>query len=176
MEIAAGEALRPVQDLVEQFSAAMLAAAAVFGLQLLLMKLGAHWALCLALTLAGIATIALWRLRGRWANAAVKLFMILLILRFAVPVSASLSNWVHDQVLAPEQVEVERVVLSNEKYGKSDNLIPSDLDGSARAADKAPGSVTDILVSTVTAEYLLTDLFKNSEPGWLSSKESPDGL
>ena len=60
VEVAVGEALNPLQELVDQFSTAMLAAAAVLGLQILLMKLGAHWMLCACLTAAGVGAVAWW--------------------------------------------------------------------------------------------------------------------
>lgn len=143
VELAAGEALRPIQDLVEQFSAAMLAAAAVFGIQLLLIKLGAHWALCLALSLVGATAILYWRSRSQWPRSILKLFLILTILRFAVPVSSSLSTWVHDQVLAPEQQQAEEVVTKSTSSPRQNIAPPTDLDIGSKTADLSPKSWSD---------------------------------
>lgn len=38
-----GQALRPVQEFVDRFAALMLAASVAFGIQLLLLEIGAHW-------------------------------------------------------------------------------------------------------------------------------------
>ncbi len=51
-----GQALDPINDLVEQFATLMLFASVSFGVQLLLIKFGSYWAVSAALTLA----VAAW--------------------------------------------------------------------------------------------------------------------
>lgn len=83
--LAPGQALDPVNDLVEQFSTLMLTASVAFGVQIALIKFGGHEAVSFALTILAIAWgWRLWReqpLPG-WLN---RLFVGMLLVRFAVP-------------------------------------------------------------------------------------------
>lgn len=135
VELSIGEALKPVQELVDQFSTAMLAAAAVFGLQILLMKLSAHWVLCAFLTAAGIAAVAWWWWRGQMPRLLTQLFLILLVLRFAVPVSTSLSNWIHDQVLEPDVKASVDALEGTRKFSQTQVTSPQDLEKMLKSAD-----------------------------------------
>jgi hypothetical protein len=135
VEVAVGEALKPVQELVDQFGTAMLAAAAVFGLQILLMKLGAHWVLCALLMAAGIGAVAWWWWRGQMPRLLMQLFLILLVLRFAVPVSTSLSNWVHDQVLEPDIKASVDALERAKKYSQPQVASPQDMEKVLKSAD-----------------------------------------
>jgi hypothetical protein len=88
VSLAPGQALDPVNDLVEQFSALMLAASVSFGVQLALIRMGGFWAVSLLLSALAVAWVAL-----RWRERAVpvwlsRLFLGLLLVRFAVPLVA----------------------------------------------------------------------------------------
>ena len=83
-----GQALDPINDLVEQFSSLMLAASAAFGVQLVLIEIGRWWPLSLLLT--GIALAwGWWQWRRgeapRWLS---RLLLGMLFVRFAVPLVA----------------------------------------------------------------------------------------
>src|SRR4030042_1711880 len=52
--------LNPLNDLVERFSDLMLMASVAFGVQLLLLEMGMHWGMSLALTLAALAWACLY--------------------------------------------------------------------------------------------------------------------
>jgi len=86
---APGQALQPLNELVDQFASVMLAASVSLGIQLLLLKIGAHWAVSAALSAAVLAWLLLrWSGRegaGRWFKP---LLVALLLVRFAVPLSA----------------------------------------------------------------------------------------
>jgi hypothetical protein len=90
--LAPGQVLDPVNDLVEQFSSLLLLASASLGVQSLLLGIGAWWPLKL-LTAGGLAVIALCALLRRagpgWLHWLVAL---LLLLRFAVPLSVLASE------------------------------------------------------------------------------------
>lgn len=124
--IAAGQALDPINDLVEQFSAAMLMAAAAFGLQILLIKIGAHWVLPLLLSLAIIAWFSLWWRRGRAPSWLVRILVVLVLARFAVPMSALASEAVYRGVMAVEYSESEKVIRGNETAGRTAGNQPPD--------------------------------------------------
>jgi len=84
---APGQALDPINDLVEQFSALMLLASVSFGVQRALLGIGGHVAVSAALSLAALAWAA-WRWRSRAAPPwLVRLLLVLLVARFAVPLA-----------------------------------------------------------------------------------------
>ena len=112
--IAVGQVLDPINDLIEQFSTAMLLAAGAFGLQVLLLKIGAYWLLPFVLTLATLAFIGLiWR-RGHAPQWLVRTVLVLLVARFAVPVSALASEMVYQGVLAGDYAESVAVISGSE--------------------------------------------------------------
>ncbi len=83
-----GQALDPVNDLVEQFSLLMLAASVSFGVQLALIRFGAFWAVSLALTIVACFWVWLaWRRRParEWLT---RFLLALLVVRFAMPLIA----------------------------------------------------------------------------------------
>lgn len=79
---APGQALDPVNDLVEQFSSLMLVASVSFGVQRTLLAVGAHTAISVILTV--LLLVWLWR---RWLGdrRLDRLLLLVLLLRFAVP-------------------------------------------------------------------------------------------
>lgn len=109
VELTPGRILQPLNELAEQFSTLMLAASVAFGIQLFLLKIGAAWLLSVLLS----AVLLVWlllRLSGADAggrvNRAVSLGLLaLLLVRFAVPLSALGSEAVFRQVLAEPQSE-----------------------------------------------------------------------
>lgn len=83
---APGQLLDPVNDLVEQFSTLMLAASVAFGVQKLLIAIGGYWPLSLVLTVVVLAWTG-QHLRQRSAPVWLsRLLVVLLMLRFAVPI------------------------------------------------------------------------------------------
>lgn len=100
--LAPGQALDPVNDLIEQFSTLMLLASAAFGAQRVLIAIGAWWPWSLLLSLAAIGW-AWWRWRGaappRWLTQAL---VGLLVVRFMVPVVALSSEAAFQLFLKPD--------------------------------------------------------------------------
>lgn len=81
-----GQALDPINDLIEQFSLLMLAASVSFGMQRALVGIGGWWPVTLALTLVAGAWV--WR---RWKGLPApawlaRAMVLLIVVRFAVPV------------------------------------------------------------------------------------------
>lgn len=88
VSLAPGQALDPINDLVEQFSTLMLAASVSFGVQLALIKMGGFWAVSVLVSAVALAWVA-----ARWRGGALPLwltrvFVGLLLVRFAVPLVA----------------------------------------------------------------------------------------
>jgi hypothetical protein len=102
-----GQILDPINDLVEQFAGVMLVASTSLGIQNVLLGMTGWWGTTAALVAAvAIALAVIWwpseRAR-RWDGAAVRLLLILLFLRFAVPLLVLGTNAVFDTFLAAEQ-------------------------------------------------------------------------
>ena len=109
---APGQALRPVTELLEQFSTLMLAACIALGVQLLMLKLGAHVVVSVAVSLA----VAAWAwLRSRQntpaASAAGRrlapVVVFLLLLRFAMPLMALGNEAVYRVFLQDEYTQAQ---------------------------------------------------------------------
>lgn len=102
-----GQILDPINDLVEQFAGVMLVASTSLGIQNVLLGMTGWWGTTAALVAAvALALAVIWwpseRAR-RWDGAAVRLLLILLFLRFAVPLLVLGTNAVFDTFLAAEQ-------------------------------------------------------------------------
>lgn len=102
--LAPGQVLDPVNDLIEQFSTLMLAASIAFGAQLLLMKMGASWAMALLLTLVIIVWIGLSARERTAPTWLTRLLLALLLVRFIVPVAALSSELAYQAFMAQDYV------------------------------------------------------------------------
>lgn len=107
--LAPGRILEPLREMVDQCAALLLAASVAFGVQLLLLSIGAHPAVALALTAAVLAWLALqWRPArpgqpdGRALRAVSAVLLALLLARFAVPLAALGNEAVFRAVMAGE--------------------------------------------------------------------------
>lgn len=133
--IAIGQLLDPVNDLVEQFSSVMLMASVAFGLQILLIKIGAHWLLSVMLTVVALAyaATALWR--GGSPGWLKQLLLILVIARFAVPLYAVVGEGVYQELLRDEYVAAQAGLRSGQE--SIPRATGNQLSGDAVAADPA---------------------------------------
>lgn len=97
-----GQLLDPLNDLVEQFSDLMLAASIAFGVQKILVGIGAHWLASSLLSLAALGWVAfVVKLRPVPAWLA-RLFVVLLMVRFAVPVVTLGSDLLFQKFMADD--------------------------------------------------------------------------
>ena len=110
LNFAPGQLLDPVNDLVEQFSNLMLLASVAFGVQKVLIGMGGYWPLSLVLTAAALGW-AWFYLRRRsvpaWLSRA---WVILLMLRFAVPVVNIATDWTFREFLAADYEISQKVI------------------------------------------------------------------
>src|SRR6187551_1664301 len=96
VNFALGEALDPINDLVERFSAAMLIATSSLALQGVLLEMARWWVANLALLIATVFALVAF-LRPAWlgaagSRAAIRVLSIAVFVRFAVPVFVLGSN------------------------------------------------------------------------------------
>jgi hypothetical protein len=102
LTVAPGQALDPINDLVEQFSTLMLGASVSFGVQKVLISVGGNaWvSTALTLTVLGVSW-AIWQRRAL-PRAAGMVLIGLLVLRFAVPLTILGSDLAFRQLLAED--------------------------------------------------------------------------
>jgi len=106
VNFAPGQALDPINDLVERFSFAMLVATSSLALQGVLLEMARWWAATLVLVIAAaLALIAIWRptwLGQFGMRAAIRVLSIVVFVRFAIPVFVLGSSLVFQTFLAAD--------------------------------------------------------------------------
>ena len=121
--LAPGQVLDPVNDLIEQFSNLMLAASVVFGIQKVLIAIGGYWPLSLLLTGAVIGWgWCSWR-RQRPPSWLSRLLVIVLMLRFAVPMVTLGSEVLWQKFLAADYQASQQLIDS--ASGRVNQLGPN---------------------------------------------------
>lgn len=108
--LAPGQVLAPINELVKHFSDLMLVASVSFGIQKVLISMSSYWAISLVLT----ATAFWWAtflFRKRQPPAFLsKLLVVLLMLRFAVPVAALGSDFLAEKFMATDYAESQNAI------------------------------------------------------------------
>jgi len=111
-----GEILDPINDLVERFSWIMLGATVSLGIQDILLDVSAWWLIKLL-----VAVLAIWLLlayvgglppRDGSRRFLLRVFMIALFLRFAVPLTLIANDALYDLFLENRYTESTRVVIA----------------------------------------------------------------
>ncbi len=97
-----GQILDPVNDLVEQFSSLMLAASVAFGIQKVLITIGAYWLVSLLLTITALAWLLLYLRQRPSAAWLSRILVVLLMIRFAVPVATIGSEILFQKFMATD--------------------------------------------------------------------------
>lgn len=125
LELTPGQALQPLDQLIDQFAEVMLIASASLGIQILLLTIGTHWVIS-ALISCGIIALVLIHWRGKitsvhWLNAVL---MMLLVVRFAVPLTILGNEALYRHFIADE-VRAELSVMQ-QSAAKPQSTIGSD--------------------------------------------------
>lgn len=117
-----GQVLEPVNNLVEQFSNLMLVASVIFGIQKVLISIGSYWPLSALVTLVAL-TWAWCYLRQSHPPALLsRLLLILLMLRFAVPVVTIGTDMLWQKYLAADYAVSQNSISTTS--GQADKLNP----------------------------------------------------
>jgi hypothetical protein len=110
VQLSVGQVLHPLNQMVGQFADLMLAASVAFGVMEVLSRIGSSWALAALFTAAVVA----WgwfrwneRATPRWLGKSV---MILLVVRFTVPVVSLGSQWIYSAFLADDYARSQAVL------------------------------------------------------------------
>lgn len=110
VNLSVGQVLEPVNHVIEQFSSLMLAASVAFGIQKVLVSVGSHWLVSLLLSAtAAVWAVLLYRHRHSrpWLAQAL---VVLLMVRFAIPVTTLASDAVFRQFLAGDYEASQQVL------------------------------------------------------------------
>jgi hypothetical protein len=114
LTLSAGELLDPVNDLVEQFSSLMLIAATSLGLQGLLVRASGWWVFSALLMAALAVRVAmLWAptwIPPRWGALLRRAIVVLLMVRFAVPLFALGTGILFENFLEPSRADAVRLL------------------------------------------------------------------
>lgn len=118
-----GQALDPLNDVVEQFSTLMLGASIAFGVQKILISIGSYWLISLVLTVAVLAWTGLF-FRRRPAPAWLsRSLVILLMLRFAVPVVTIGTDLLSQKFLAADY-EASQLMIDTSSSQAAKGSLP----------------------------------------------------
>lgn len=107
-----GQVLDPLNDLVEQFSNLMLIASVSFGVQKVLIAIGAYWLVPLLLTISAVVW-AFFYLRQQPVSAWItRMLMILLLVRFAIPVVVVGTDVLFQKFMATDYASSQQTVAA----------------------------------------------------------------
>ena len=112
VNFAPGQLLDPINDVVEQFADWMMAASIAFGIQKVLIELGAYWVISLLLAAVAIGWACCHLAGLRMPSWLPRLLLVLLIVRFAVPLAALASNFAFERFLAEDYRTSQRAIES----------------------------------------------------------------
>ncbi len=119
LNLAVGEILDPVNDLVERFSWVMLISTSSLGIQKILMEMGAWFGFTVLLSLSMLLILlGIWTPRGipiHFSSFGYKMLLIAIIIRFGIPAVALVSENLYDLFLAERYA---RSITSLEKVDK----------------------------------------------------------
>lgn len=125
-----GQILDPINDLVERFSTVMLVATSSLGLQNVLLDITGWWGTSAALLAAGaLLLVTLWwpgRDTSKATGIAIRILLVTVFLRFAIPVLIIATNLVFDTFLAAEQTAAMQALeaTSAEIESANEELTP----------------------------------------------------
>ena len=97
-----GQILDPVNDLVEQFADLMLTASIAFATQKMLLAIGAHWLVSLALSAVALSWAFCRRRRDQVPAWLTRLLAVLLMARFALPLAVIGSDALFEQFMSAD--------------------------------------------------------------------------
>lgn len=99
-----GEVLDPINDLVEQFSNAMLLASIAFGIQKVLVGIGGHIIIKATLTLLGIIMCFFLVTKRHTPKLLTNALILALMIRLAIPIATIVSSGIYQAFLEPQYV------------------------------------------------------------------------
>jgi hypothetical protein len=121
-----GQLLEPVDDLVEKFASLMLAACVAFGIQKMLIIIGGHWLINISLTVFALCWLWLYLRQQHHPQWLSKVLLILLMIRFAIPVVTIGSDMIFEKYLAEDYNKNQQAISKEsrqiEEFRPSSNV------------------------------------------------------
>ena len=105
-----GQLLAPVNDLVKNFSDFMLAASVAFGIMKISIAIGAYWPVSAALTVTAMGWGWLYLRRQRSTIWLSRIFVVLLMVRFAIPLAVLGTDVLWQKFLAADYASTQLAV------------------------------------------------------------------
>lgn len=142
-----GQLLAPVNDLVKHFSDLMLAASVAFGVQKAVIAIGSYWPISAMLTVVALAWGWVYFRQQRVRPWLSKVLVVLLMVRFAIPVVVIGTDTIWQKFLAADYVATQTAIDS--ASGQTQRLGPPAVAGTESTGflDKARqwmSGVTDV--------------------------------
>jgi hypothetical protein len=146
MTLSPGEILDPLNDLVEQFSEVMLVAIVAFGVEKMLLAIGASWAISLILSVVAGLWAFLYLFGASVPRWLARIFLVLLVTRFAMPVSLMATDLVFEQFMASGYQESLTTIKTMQ--GETGNLKAIDMEEKHGLWERLKGATVDALAET----------------------------
>lgn len=105
-----GQVLDPVNDLVEKFSDAMLAASIAFGVQKVLIGVGGYWPVSALLTFLVVLWAGLRLLGQAQQPRLARLLLVLVLVRFAIPAVTLGTDFLFEKFLAADYAASQQAI------------------------------------------------------------------
>lgn len=102
-----GQVLAPVNELVKHFADLMLMACVAFGIQKVLITVSGYWVISLLLTVAGVVWVSMKFVNRKPLPVLSQALVILLMLRFAIPVAMLGTDVLSQKFLAPDYLQAQ---------------------------------------------------------------------
>lgn len=171
-----GQVLDPINDLVEQFSSLMLFASVAFGVQQMLLKIAGTWVVSTLVTVIALVWTGLL-LAGRSYPWMTRLFAIVFLIRFAIPIATVGSGFVFDQLLAQQYAAsteaLERATSTIESAGPAQKAVS----GVGKSPQADPGRLAWITEQLESGRKWLGDKMPNVDiPDFESIKQAAASL
>lgn len=167
VSIAAGQILDPIDDMTERLSSVLVAAIGSLGVQKLGYEIGKALSFKIIALLLLLAIPLIW-LRNQVSQSllqlAVKLALILLLLRFMLPTSALLSDGLYSHWLAPEiESSMQKLSVVSDNVGEIRTITPEEDQGffsgmTSGATDKVTKTREALQKLTDNAENIISSL------------------
>ena len=124
--LAPGQVLAPANELLRHFADLMLAASIAFGVQKALISLGGYWLVSLALTAAVVGWTWLQLRRMQPPSWLPRILVILLMIRFAIPVGMIGTEMLSQRFLAADYIASQRAIdLSSSQVAMQNPSAPT---------------------------------------------------
>jgi hypothetical protein len=139
VQFSVGQILDPVNNIVEQFAQLMLAASIAFGIEKILISIGAYWMVSLVITaMAGMCAYFIFRQRPL-PTLLTKILAVLIMIRFAMPLAIIGSDKMFHEFMAEDYASSQKGIETVSGQLPAMNNPPSQVTEDKGTWDKLKG-------------------------------------